>query len=108
MAKAYAKRFYNSKAWQRCRAAFIMGRTSIDGGICQRCKDKPGYIVDHIVEISESNINDTDIILNHDNMQYLCLECHNRKTFSKHKATEDGVMFNEEGDLIAADSPHKI
>lgn len=108
MAKAYAKRFYNSKAWQRCRETFIMSRIPIDGGICQACKDKPGYIVDHIQEISADNINNTDITLNHNNLQYLCLECHNRKTFGKHKAIEDGVMFNEEGDLIAADSPHKI
>lgn len=100
MAKDYAKGFYKSRAWQRCRASFIAERESIDGGLCQHCGRKRGYIVDHIEEISPGNINDVDIILNHNNLQYLCLECHNTKTFKKHKSTRQNLFFDEEGNIF--------
>lgn len=38
-------------------------------------------IVDHIIEIDETNYQDESITLNEDNLQLLCLECHNTKTF---------------------------
>ena len=38
-------------------------------------------IVDHIVEITPFNKDDKDITLNEDNLQLLCVECHNTKTF---------------------------
>ncbi|WP_227397336.1 HNH endonuclease [Jeotgalibacillus aurantiacus] len=92
---AAAKRFYNSRAWRKCRAAYIKSVF----GICEKC-GKPGYIVDHIIEINIDNINDPDITLNHNNLQYLCLKCHNKKTFKKQYAVEDGYGFDENGDLI--------
>ncbi len=94
MAKEYAKNFYNSKAWQSCRASFIAKRIMIDGGLCEHCKDSLGYIVDHKKEITPENINNVNITLNHDNLQYLCLKCHNTKTFSKDKRR---CTFDEEG-----------
>ncbi len=96
MAKQYAKKFYNSKAWQKCRASFIGKRIIKDGGVCQHCNDELGYIVDHIVEITPENINDIDIILNHHNLQYLCLVCHNKKTFNKKKS----LLFDERGQPV--------
>ena len=106
MAKEYAKKFYKSKAWQRCRASFISSRVSIDGAMCQHCKNKPGYIVDHIEEITPENINDPEITLNHNNLQYLCLECHNIKTFKKQSAIREGFGFDENGNLISTICPH--
>lgn len=110
MAKEYAKKFYKSRGWQGCRSSFIAERVRRDGAMCQRCKEKPGYIVDHIEEISPDNINNPDITLNHDNLQYLCLECHNIKTFSKAKVTRDGLSFDANGDLVInekiVDAPH--
>ncbi|MDO5715749.1 MAG: HNH endonuclease signature motif containing protein [Tissierellia bacterium] len=100
MAKPYAKKFYKSKAWQRCRASFISYRESIDGGLCQHCQSKRGYIVDHVVEITPSNINDVTITLNHDNLQFLCLPCHNKKTFKKNFATKENLFFDEVGNIF--------
>lgn len=100
MAKAYAKKFYNSKVWKECRASFISLRISIDGGMCQDCKERPGYIVDHVEEIAPSNINNPLITLNFKNFKYLCLDCHNKKTFTKHKSVREGLYFDEEGNLI--------
>jgi len=94
--KPYAKKLYNSKAWKNCRASYI---TTVFG-ICEHC-DKPGYILDHIIELNMDNINDANITLNHSNLQYLCLPCHNTKTFAKYEVLRNDVMFDSEGNLIA-------
>lgn len=102
MAKAYAKKFYNSKAWKKCRESYI----AKVHGLCEHClkegKHVPGYIVDHIKEITPYNINDPNITLNHDNLQYLCLPCHNKKTFGEdYEVVRDGLTFDENGDLVS-------
>ena len=38
MAKEFAKGFYNSKQWKKCREAYIAHRKAIDGGMCETCK----------------------------------------------------------------------
>lgn len=104
MAKEFAKPFYNSKAWKQCRESFISKRISVDGGMCQCGCGELGYIVDHMEEITPENINDPDITLNHENLQYLTLECHNTKTFgSREGATREDVMFDSSGDLIRSE-----
>lgn len=100
MAKEFSKSFYDSKKWKKCRFSFISKRIAIDGGMCQHCKSKLGYIVDHIIELTPININDSNISLNHINLQYLCLECHNTKTFGKYSAVGEGMMFDENGMLV--------
>ncbi|HHT7172096.1 TPA: HNH endonuclease signature motif containing protein [Bacillus cereus] len=100
MAKEYAKHFYKSTAWKKCRASYIA--TTLDG-MCEHCKEEPGYIVDHIVEITPGTINNPDITLNHDNLQYLCLPCHNTKTFGNSVLIREDVMFDANGDLIRRD-----
>lgn len=103
MARDFSKRFYNSKAWQLCRKSYIAYRITIDGGICEHCKTELGYIVDHKEELSPENINDPEITLNHENLQYLCLSCHNIKTFGNSEgALVEGLMFDESGDLVQA------
>jgi len=96
MAGSFARGFYQSTAWRKCRASFIAGREAIDGGICERCQREPGYIVDHIIELTPDNILDPEVTLNHSNLQYLCLECHNIKTFSpdaRYRLTPDGDVI---------------
>lgn len=101
VAKEFAKKFYNSKAWKECRQSFIAYRITIDGGMCEHCKDKLGYIVDHKEELTPENINNPDVTLNHNNFQYLCLVCHNRKTFGiNQEVVREGLMFDSNGDLI--------
>ncbi|WP_255286904.1 HNH endonuclease [Bacillus cereus] len=36
-----------------------------------------------MVEIAPETLDNRDITLNHENLQYLCLSCHHKKTFSK-------------------------
>ena len=70
MAQAFAKAFYKSKKWRKCRAAFVASRVNIDGGLCQICRDAPGYIVHHKVWLTPENITDPDIALNPANFLY--------------------------------------
>ncbi|MBK1678641.1 HNH endonuclease [Rhodospirillum rubrum] len=93
--KPWAKKFYNSKAWKECRASYIPKVF----GLCEHCS-RPGYILDHIKELTPENINDPRITLNHNNLQFLCLECHNTKTFAIYSPTMQGLMFDEEGNLV--------
>lgn len=92
---AEAKRFYKSKAWRKCRDAYFISQH----GLCERCGD-PGLIVHHKVYIDAQNINDPRVTLNHDNLELLCLTCHNREHFKGADAVRDGLRFDENGDLI--------
>ena len=99
MAREFSKSFYDSPAWRRVRKCFIANRITIDGGLCQMCKIEQGYIVDHVIELTADNINDTDITFHWHNLQYLCLSCHNTKTFKKN----DRYRFDEDGEMIWLD-----
>lgn len=90
-------RFYQRKAWKSCKDSYIGKRILIDGGLCEICQDRLGKEVDHIVELNSKNVNDPNIALNHDNLQFLCKECHNMKTFSDNSRN---AFFDEEGNPI--------
>lgn len=72
----FAKVLYNSKAWQRTRAAY----TASVGGLCERCRAKglivPGEIVHHKIHITPENIHNEQITLSFDNLELLCREHH--------------------------------
>ena len=78
MAHEFAKGFYASAAWRRCRAAYIRHRQAIDGGMCEQCGEQLGYIVHHLVELTPSNINDSSITLAWSNLQFVCKDCHDK------------------------------
>lgn len=96
MAQEFAKPFYNSKAWKKCRASFIAYRQSIDGGLCQTCHENIGYIVHHKEWLTPNNINDPEITLNHRNLQYDCLVCHNKE---KENGEKEKYFFGEDGQI---------
>ena len=47
MAKEFAKAFYHSRQWKKCRDSYIRQRIGIDGGLCELCQSSLGYIVHH-------------------------------------------------------------
>ncbi|MGN0489413.1 MAG: HNH endonuclease signature motif containing protein [Ruminococcus sp.] len=100
MAQSFAKAFYSSKAWQKCRASFITERKSIDGGLCEVCKEKHGYIVHHKIILTPKNINQPSITLSFSNLMYVCKECHDK--FEGHGVGQPSrqLMFDENGMLI--------
>jgi len=102
MAKKWAKSFYNSKEWQECRAAYI----DLVGGLCERCLEKgkvnPGYIVHHKTYLTPENINDPEVTLNFNELEYLCKECHDEEhgVGASKEALRKGLEFNEFGELV--------
>lgn len=100
MAKDYAKDFYSSKAWLRCRKSFLNSKMHI----CERCQNKngAGNIVHHRTYITPDNINDPNVTLSWDNLECLCQACHNREHHKEDEAvTAEGLMFDEMGRLVA-------
>lgn len=97
--KDYAEKFYGGQRWKETRRAFIAERTAIDGGLCQICRERLGFIVHHAVEISPENINDPAVTLSHANLRYVCFECHNRE-HGYFCAAEDAPAFDDEGNFI--------
>ncbi len=93
--KPWAKKFYKSKAWEKCRAAYIIKVH----GFCERC-DKPGKIVHHKTWLTPQNINDPNVTLNHNNLEFVCQDCHNEEHHGGETAAS-GLIFDENGDLIA-------
>lgn len=105
--KTYAKenkKFYDSKAWKECRASFIAERISIDGGICQRCKQLPGYIVHHKKHLNECNVSMPEISLNHSNLEFVCKPCHDDEHLPSRKLSEQTMVFDASGQPIPIDN----
>lgn len=94
MAQDYAKKFYNSTQWKKARKYFIQ---SVDY-LCQRCKDGTlGYIVHHKIHLTPENINDHKISLAYENLEYLCLRCHNKEHNESEPIIADGLEFDANG-----------
>jgi 5-methylcytosine-specific restriction endonuclease McrA len=75
--RAWQKQFYNSLRWTRLR-----DEVRVDGRMrCACCGHliRGKSIVDHISEITPDNYDDENVTLNRDNLQLLCLACHNSK-----------------------------
>jgi len=100
MAKEFAKKFYRSKAWLKCRIGYIQ---SVDA-LCETCLRKgritPGYIVHHKIPLTPSNISSPYITLDWSNLEYNCLLCHNEIHMGSSRVTEEGLMFDIDGNLI--------
>ena len=76
MAKAFAKKFYSSKAWQTCRNEYARDRHYLCENCLRKGIYKAGEIVHHKIEIDPININNPEITLNFNNLELLCRECH--------------------------------
>ena len=96
MAGTWTQGFYDSREWLRCRSAFIQTRIATDGGMCQKCHRNIGVIVHHVIPVTPETINDPYVILNHDNLMFLCTSCHNEI----HDSTGNNVGFDENGNVI--------
>lgn len=74
--KEWARAFYKSGEWKRCREDYA---ASV-GGLCERCLQrgvyKPGEIVHHKVHLTPDNIHDPGVTLNWDNLELVCRDCH--------------------------------
>ena len=82
-------KIYKTAAWQKLRRAYM----SSQNWICEKC-GAPAVICHHKQPITAANVDNPKITLNFENLQALCLECHN-------KIHNDGNSgFNENGEII--------
>ncbi|MBR5421022.1 MAG: HNH endonuclease [Lachnospiraceae bacterium] len=104
MAQTWARPFYNSLAWVKTRELYIKTRMMIDGGLCEECHHSPGFIVHHKIILTEKNVNDLNVSLNFENLEYVCKSCHD--SFEGHGAAGKGkakawCTFDEEGNPVS-------
>lgn len=70
-----AKRFYNSKAWKKCRE-IVLKR---DNYLCQSCFRKGIIKLANTVHHIESYKERPDLALDTDNLEVICDPCHNKE-----------------------------
>lgn len=96
MSKPWAKKFYNSAKWKKCRLLKI----AEVHGLCERCS-AAGYIVHHKEVLTPHNINDPWITLNPLLLEYVCLECHNTEHMgTAEPITAQGTAFDVDGNIV--------
>lgn len=83
--------FYHSPAWRKVSAAYLASKNYV----CERC-GKPATICHHKKWLNAHNVNNPSISLSFDNLEALCLDCHNAEHGLKH----DIAIFNEAGEVI--------
>ena len=111
MANQSRQSFYNSKAWKQMRK-YIWLKQSL---LCNRChravyvdgisewipKEKRLIgIVHHKNYLNNQNINDDNITLNENNLEGICIDCHNTEHLEGIGSTKNDVMFDKAGNLI--------
>ncbi len=97
MAKSVSGRFYHTKAWEDCRLSYLARHS-----LCERCLAKglivPAKIVHHKIYLDDRSVENPEIALNHDNLEALCQDCHNKEHFKetggrRWKIGEDGELI---------------
>lgn len=87
--------FYNSPAWRKLARVIRLKNHYL----CQRCGNK-GAEVHHKIELDAGRLNDEqymrDLGMNEDNLQLLCVNCHNAQ---RSKICGEDVYFDENGEL---------
>lgn len=100
MASEWAKPFYGSVNWQKCRSGFI----SYKRGLCERCLSigviTPGTQVHHKIHLTPENITDPKIALDWNNLELLCDECHRQEHTGNKRYSVD-----EHGRVLAKSAP---
>ena len=84
--------FYWSKAWKRVSAAYMSSKSYI----CERC-GAPAQICHHRKWLNGVNVHDPTVALSFDNLEALCVSCHNIEHGLQHNVT----IFDEAGNVEA-------
>ena len=97
------EKFYTTWTWRKCRRAYAEAK----GNLCERClskgiiepgsKDRP-LEVHHKIPLTPDNMEDPKVALNWDNLELLCMNCHNEE-HGKHKH-DRRYMVDEFGRIL--------
>ena len=86
---------YQSKQWQKVRNLKIAMQP-----FCERCLLKgiytPAKIVHHKEYITDENYFNDNVFFNLDNLESICISCHNEEHFADKKE----YYFDNEGNLV--------
>lgn len=98
------KQFYKSSEWKKLSEAYAKSVNYL----CERCIKKGiykcGHIVHHKIYLTDDNYTDPNISLNWDNLEYLCMDCHNNEHMSKH----DNIIWDDNGNIIKVERKELI
>ena len=97
------EKFYNSQKWRRVSKVFLKSKRYI----CERCGGV-GEMAHHKIRLTRWNVNNPNISLNIDNLECLCLACHNNEHGAAGSATAAGIGFDREGNVIELNKSDKI
>lgn len=104
------KSVYKSEAWKDISKAYVLSKNCI----CERCgraiycdgispylpkQYRLRYVVHHKTYLNELNFTDKDIAYSNDNLELLCIDCHN-KEHHPNNAVKGGFSFDEMGNLV--------
>lgn len=104
------KEFYKSKAWKDTRRYIWLKQSCL----CNRChravyvdgltkwipkEERLKGIVHHKEYLTDNNYTDDNISLNEDNLEGICIDCHNKEHFRSDIIRQD-LMFDDNGDII--------
>lgn len=96
------RRFYESPEWKRCKEAYLIKSNHL----CERCLKKglyePAKIVHHKVHLTPENCGDPELLFGFDNLEALCIACHNDE-HGKNKKARRWKFVN--GELQTQESP---
>ena len=90
----YAKAFYDSTAWIKCRDGYMQSQNYV----CELCGGV-ATICHHKKHLTPETINDPEVALSWDNLQACCHDCHNKIHFTA-SPTPDGLIFDPDGNLV--------
>ena len=75
--KSISPSFYKSPEWKACRHGYLQLHP-----LCEEClkagEYTPATHVHHKIWLNETNVRDQAISLNWDNLEAVCIKCHNR------------------------------
>ena len=96
MSKGILRKFYNSKQWRKTSNLYLKSKNFL----CERC-GAPAEICHHKKYLNEFNYGNYDISLNFENLESLCMTCHNIEHFGKNYENEGNrqVIFDKSGNI---------
>ena len=97
--KEYATSFYKGYKWRKLSRLYMESQNYI----CERCGGTAS-ICHHRKYITPANINDPAITLNPDNLEALCMDCHNKE----HKSKAGTVIFDAAGNVVGVKDSAEI
>lgn len=112
MSYGYRSQFYHSKVWNQVRKNIWLKQNLL----CNRCglpvyvdgisdyipkENRRTGIVHHKIYLDNINVYDDTIALDEDNLEGICIDCHNKEHFKTNGIRND-YLFDDDGNIKKA------